>query len=76
MDGPSGLVSLRALAQRADVCLLGRYDAAFQRAQAVGTWMAMNERERACFLLLYDGSDDELGPALCAFLGELANAVN
>jgi hypothetical protein len=75
MDGPSGLVSLRALAQHADTCLLGRYDAAFQRAQAVGTWMAMNERERACFLLLYDGSDDELGPALCGFLDELANAV-
>jgi hypothetical protein len=75
MDGPSGLVSLRALARHAEDCLIGRYDATFLRAQAVGTWMAMNERERACFLLLFDGSDDELSIALCGFLDELANAV-
>jgi hypothetical protein len=46
MDGPPGLVSVRALAAQSDSSLLGSYDAAFLRAQAVGTWLAMNEQDR------------------------------
>lgn len=76
MDGPPGLVSIRALAERSEPILLGRYDAAFLRAQAVGTWFAMHERGRACYLFVYDGTDEELGPALCQFLTALARRLS
>lgn len=75
MDGPAGLVSLRVLAEHQASCLLGTYDATFLRAQAVGTWMAMNAQGRTCFLLLYDAMDEALGSALCDFLDALAQAV-
>lgn len=75
MDGPGGLVSVRALAVQSDPSLLGTYDATFLRAQAVGTWMAMNEQSRACYLLLYDGTDDELGPELSRFLAMVTQHV-
>jgi hypothetical protein len=75
MDGPRGLVSVRALAEQSDPSLLGTYDATFLRAQAVGTWMAMNEQSRACYLLLYDGTDDELGPELSRFLATVTQQV-
>jgi hypothetical protein len=75
MDGPAGLLSVRALAERSDAILLGAYDATFLRAQAVGTWMAMNEQGRTCFMLLYDGTNDELGPAICGYLASLARQL-
>ena len=75
MDGPRGLVSLRALAERSQQSLLGSYGARFLRAQAVGTWMAMNEQGRTCFLLLVDGTNDELGPAIYHFLATLAEQM-
>jgi hypothetical protein len=75
MDGPPWVVSLRALALRSETPLLGDYDATFLRAQAVGTWQAMNERGRTCFLLLFDGPDDDLGEALCGFLDAVAQAL-
>jgi len=75
MDGPGGLVSVRALAEQSDPSLLGTYDATFLRAQAVGTWMAMNEQSRACYLLLFNGTDDELGPELSRFLGMVTQRV-
>ncbi len=75
MDGPPDLVSLRTLARQSEPCLIGQYDATFLRAQAAGTWLAMNERGRTCVLLLYDGTNDELAPALCALLDRLASAV-
>ncbi len=75
MDGPGGLVSMRALAVQSDPSLLGTYDATFLRAQAVGTWIAMNEQSRACYLLLYDGTDDELGPELYRFLAAVAQQI-
>jgi hypothetical protein len=71
MDGPAGLVSVRVLARRHSPSLLGGYEATFLHAQAVGTWLAMNEQGRTCFLLLFDGTDDELGPALRGFLSAL-----
>lgn len=75
MDGPRGVVSLRILALSSEPCLLGVYDTTFLRAQAVGTWMAMNEHHRTCLLLLYDGTDDTLGPALCKLLETLARQL-
>jgi hypothetical protein len=75
MDGPGGLVSMRALAMQSDPSLLGTYDATFLRAQAVGTWIAMNEQSRACYMLLYDGTDDELGPELSRFLATVAQQI-
>ena len=51
MDGPPALVSLRLLRSQAERCLLGEYDDRFLRAQAAGTWQAMGEAGRACFLL-------------------------
>jgi hypothetical protein len=74
MDGPAGLVSVRTLAEQSSSILLGSYDARFLRAQAVGTWMAMNEQGRSCFLLVYDGTDDELAPAVRRLLATLAEA--
>src|SRR5260370_14353862 len=40
MDGPGGLVSVRALAEQSDPSLLGTYDATFLRAQPVGPRIA------------------------------------
>lgn len=56
MDGPPGLVSLRLLATEHESAILGRYDATFLAAQAVGTWNAMVEAGRSCFLLVVDGT--------------------
>jgi hypothetical protein len=75
MDGPAGVVSLRVLATRNPPSLFGGYDAMFLHAQAVGTWLAMNEQGRTCFLLLFDGTPDELGPALRGFLAALAEEL-
>jgi hypothetical protein len=75
MDGPTGLVSVRALAEQSDASLLGSYDATFLRAQAMGTWMAMNEQGRPCFMLVYDGTDDDLGPGLIRFLITLTQLI-
>jgi hypothetical protein len=76
MDGPPGLVSLRALAGQPSSCLLGSYEARFLRAQAVGTWMAMNEQGRACYLLVYDGTGDGLALAVVHFLAKLAGTAD
>jgi len=75
MDGPGEVVSLRVLALASERTLLGSYDATFLRAQAIATWMAMNEHHRTCMLLLYDGTDDDLGPVLCDMLEMLAQGV-
>ena len=75
MDGPAGLVSLRALDCAGRRTALGAYDATFLQAQAVGTWQAMNEQGRRCFLLLYDGTNNDLGAALCAFLERVLVAL-
>jgi hypothetical protein len=56
MDGPPGLVSIRVLAREHEAVILGDYDATFLAAQAVGTWQAMVEAGRTCFLVILDGS--------------------
>jgi hypothetical protein len=68
-------VSLRALALHSAPSLLGSYDAAFLRAQALGTWQAMNEQGRTCFLLIVDGPADGLAPTICRFLATVAEAL-
>ncbi|HEX9056953.1 MAG TPA: hypothetical protein VF818_05410 [Ktedonobacterales bacterium] len=55
MDGPAGLVSLRVLAWEGEPILLGAYSRAFLCAQAIGTWEAMAEEGRACYLLCVSG---------------------
>jgi hypothetical protein len=57
MDGPDGLVSIRLVARQHERVLLGRYDDRFLLAQAAGTWQAMVEKGRMCFLLI---ADDEV----------------
>jgi hypothetical protein len=74
MDGPPGLVSVRALAGGNDPIMLGSYDSRFLGAQAVGTWMAMYEQGRTCFLVLFDG-DNGLAHALCRFLADVTHEV-
>lgn len=56
MDGPPGLVSMRVLAREHEAVILGDYDATFLVAQAVGTWQAMVEAGRTCYLVMVDGT--------------------
>ena len=72
MDGPPALVSLRLLRTQVERCLLGDYDDRFLRAQAAGTWQAMGEAGRSCFLLVLDGDVQEAAVGLGRFLKELA----
>jgi hypothetical protein len=60
MDGPPGLLSLRYLARHHEACLIGSYDDTFLCAQAVSTWQAMLEQGRMCFLLVIDGSIEQI----------------
>ena len=72
MDGPPALVSLRMLRSRSEACLLGDYDDRFLRAQAAGTWQAMSEAGRSCFLLVLDGDAQAAAEGLGRFFEELA----
>jgi len=56
MDGPDTFVSLRILIRDHESVIAGAYTDAFLRAQAIGTWQAMLEQKRLCFLLIIDGS--------------------
>ena len=72
MDGPVGVVSLRALALRHATVDAGVYTARFLEAQALATWQAMNGQGRPCFLALYDGDTAGMLEALRALLDEVA----
>ncbi len=67
MDGPPDLVSLRLFARGHEQIVLGAYTDTFLQAQAVGTWQAMIEQGRACFLLIVDGDGETGGAALRRF---------
>jgi len=67
MDGPPYLVSLRLFARGHEQIVLGAYTDTFLQAQAVGTWQAMIEQGRTCFLLIVDGDSARAGAALNAF---------
>ena len=71
MDGPPDLVSVRLVTRGHEVSGLGAYTDTFLQAQAVGTWQAMTEQGRACFLLIVDG----VGDAAVEALGQLFAAV-
>jgi len=64
MDGPPYLVSVRLVTRGHERSVLGVYTDTFLQAQAVGTWQAMTEQGRACFLLIVDGMDDAAVEAL------------
>jgi hypothetical protein len=68
MDGPPFFLSLRLLQLRHETVILGSYDDTFLQAQAVGTWQAMVEAGRRCFLLLIDGREDDAAAQLQQFL--------
>jgi len=72
MDGPPALVSLRLLRTQVERCLLGEYDDRFLRAQAAGTWQAMGEAGRSCFLLVLDGDLSAAAAGLGRFFEGLA----
>jgi len=71
MDGPPSLVSLRFVARESEVCILGNYTNAFLHAQAVSTWQAMIEAGRPCFLLVLDGSFEDVREQLVAFWSQV-----
>ena len=72
MDGPVGVVSLRAMALRHATVDAGVYTGRFLEAQALATWQAMNGQERPCFLALYDGDTAGMLEALRALLDKVA----
>jgi glucose-6-phosphate isomerase len=72
MDGPTGVFSIRVLATEQDVPLLGEYDAAFLRAQAVATWQAMVEADRNCYLLVCDGTTAPAAEGVLSLLRDVA----
>ena len=72
MDGPPGVVSVRALALRHATPVIGVYSARFLEAQAIATWQAMSAQGRPCLLALYDGDMSELVAALAALLAAAA----
>ncbi len=71
MDGPPSLVSLRLVARNTEAILLGSYTNTFLHAQAVSTWQAMLESDRACFLLVIDGSLDAAMEPLSNFFSQV-----
>jgi len=75
MDGPPGLVSVRVLAREHETVLLGEYDAAFLAAQAVGSWQAMVEAGRACFLVILDGALIAGAPPVANLLSQISTLL-
>ena len=71
MDGPPSLVSLRLVARNSEASLLGSYTNTFLHAQAVSTWQAMMEAGRPCFLLVIDGSLDDVLEPLATFFSQV-----
>ncbi|MBA2680141.1 MAG: hypothetical protein H0U76_17315 [Ktedonobacteraceae bacterium] len=67
MDGPPSLISLRLVATKSEVSLLGSYNNTFLHAQAVSTWQAMLEQGRPCFLLIIDGLLEDATEPLATF---------
>jgi hypothetical protein len=75
MDGPATLISLRVLAREHEAPLLGTYTDTFLKAQAVGTWQAMVAQGRSCFLLLVDGSSEQVPELLRNFFAEVEEEI-
>jgi glucose-6-phosphate isomerase len=75
MDGPSNLVSLRILAREHEKPLISNYNDAFLRAQAVSTWQAMIGQNRSCFLLVVDGTTEQVAVSLQHFFEDVEQHV-
>jgi len=75
MDGPPGLVSVRVLAREHESVILGAYDATFLAAQAVGSWQAMVEAGRACFLVILDGALAAGAPPVANLLSQISTLL-
>jgi glucose-6-phosphate isomerase len=75
MDGPSYLVSLRLLVREHEKPLIGHYNDAFLRAQAVSTWQAMVGQNRSCFLLVVDGTAEQAAASLQRFFEDVEQYV-
>lgn len=75
MDGPPYLVSLRILAREHEKPLIGNYNDAFLRAQAVSTWQAMIGQNRSCFLLVVDGTTEQVAASLRHFFEDIEQHV-
>lgn len=75
MDGPPGVMSLRVLAREHEPIAFGAYDSSFLMAQAVGTWQAMVEAGRTCFLLVLDGTPAAGLLGLAELLSDVATLV-
>jgi hypothetical protein len=70
MDGPPRVMSIRAVARHREPARLGSYSDRFLVAQAVASWLAMNEVGRDCVLVVVD---DLTG--LSSFLTDLGQAI-
>jgi hypothetical protein len=75
MDGPPGVMSIRVLAREHEEVILGRYDATFLEAQAVGTWQAMVEAGRTCCLVILDGTLTAGAPAMADLLSQVCSRL-
>jgi hypothetical protein len=75
MDGPPYLVSLRILASEHEKPFIGNYNDAFLRAQAVSTWQAMVGQNRSCFLLVVDGTAEQVAESLQRFFEDVEQRV-
>lgn len=71
MDGPVNMVSVRVVAREHEPALLGSYSDTFLKAQAAGTWQAMVEKGRRCFLLVLEGQIRQMIEPLDAFFREV-----
>jgi glucose-6-phosphate isomerase len=72
MDGPAGVISIRALALDHAPIARGRYTPRFLEAQAVATWQAMRAQRRECYLALYDGTTEGMLWALTTYFDQFA----
>ncbi|HLZ60933.1 MAG TPA: hypothetical protein VKR06_28625 [Ktedonosporobacter sp.] len=76
MDGPSYLVSLRVLMREHEPSIVGTYNDAFLRAQAISTWQAMIGQGRSCFLLIVDGLAEQTAEPLSRFFAQVERLVS
>ena len=72
MDGPPGVVSVRILARKQEGAVLGQYESTFLVAQAVGTWQAMIDAGRVCYLLLVGSTLADGAPHVQRMISDVA----
>jgi hypothetical protein len=75
LDGPPDLVSIRFVGRRGTKARVGSYSSGFLQAQAVAAWQAMNERGRACYLVVLDDLSTDGPGGLIDFVDRLTEAL-